>query len=107
MNICSQFTERFPDLKGTYQERAEEAVAGCSNCDGIPPGKQEESTELSDLLEEVERLIWLDNCRIQINWETKPLFYYELFEQWRKAEAEVKNCREIRMQYFIKNFKLF
>jgi len=106
LNLCSQFTKRFPKVAGiTWEEKAEEAVAGCSKCNGvIPDGGFEPGNEIDFLTDEIERLISLDNCRIQVDWEKKDYDIFYLFQVWRNTEINIENIRQSRMQSFLKGW---
>jgi hypothetical protein len=104
---CKQFSTRFPKTQGRWKDRAEEACAGCGTCDGNIPRKPQKKTEESsveDMVSEVADLITWENAGIKTAWEIYPFETALLFKEWRKAELEVSEIRQIRMQAFLRGW---
>jgi hypothetical protein len=104
-NSCSQFAKRFPKVAGnTWEEKAAEAVAGCAKCQGTPPLPETcDNSDVEELVDEIEKLVEWENGGFKTDWDCYPFEYKKLFVEWRKAEKEVANKREVWHQLFIKS----
>ena len=104
---CKQFASRFLKVKGTWKQKAEEAVSGCGKCDGVPPlepATQTSTDEVSELVDEIEDIVLWENAGHKIEWTVYPFEFQLLHRYWRQAEMQVKEISEIRMQAFLKGW---
>ena len=104
---CEQFSSRFLKTKGRWKDRAEEACAGCGKCDGkipLKPNRNVQTDELTELIDEIGDIVEWENAGHSTAWEIYPFEYQILHKTWRKAERQVKEIREMRMQAFIKGW---